>query len=396
MAKRKKHLRLPSGYGQIRYLGKGRRKCYAVHPPAVADPEAGAFVRQKALCYVDNWYTGFAVLAAYHNGTYKPGDELAMPKPSDGSKSDSECTSILALIQSKLAEAQAQSETGERPAGKTFADVYAAFYEWKFGEHAAKVLSDSSKAAVASAYKNLAPLHEMLFADIRVDDMQRVLDSCPLKKASLEHMVSLLHQLYKYADARELCAKDYSKHIVIPNAEDDEHGVPFTEDELAAMWAQKDDTTVEMILIMCYSGFRIRAYTSMETDLDEKFFKGGVKTKAGKGRVVPIHSAILPLVCRRLSSCGAYLPQGCAAFRYEMRKTMKRFGFDTSHTPHDCRHTFSFLCERYGVSENDRKRMLGHSFGNDITNGIYGHRSLEDLRAEIEKIRVPSGVVTSM
>ena len=59
------------------------------------------------------------------------------------------------------------------------------------------------------------------------------------------------------------------------------------------------------------------------------------------------------------------------------------------HTPHDCRHTFSMLCERYSVNENDRKRMLGHSFGTDITNAKYGHRTLEELRNEIEKIRIP-------
>ena len=38
------------------------------------------------------------------------------------------------------------------------------------------------------------------------------------------------------------------------------------------------------------------------------------------------------------------------------------------------------------MTENDRKRMLGHSFGGDITNKVYGHRTLEELRAEIEKI----------
>lgn len=58
------------------------------------------------------------------------------------------------------------------------------------------------------------------------------------------------------------------------------------------------------------------------------------------------------------------------------------------HTPHDCRHTFSRLCEKYEVKENDRKRMLGHSFKGDITNAVYGHRDLVDLRAEIEKIKV--------
>jgi hypothetical protein len=47
------------------------------------------------------------------------------------------------------------------------------------------------------------------------------------------------------------------------------------------------------------------------------------------------------------------------------------------------------LCEKYGVRENDRKRMLGHSFGGDVTNAVYGHRTLEELRTEIEKIKVP-------
>lgn len=41
-------------------------------------------------------------------------------------------------------------------------------------------------------------------------------------------------------------------------------------------------------------------------------------------------------------------------------------------------------------NENDRKRLMGHSFGKDITNSVYGHRELDDLRKEIEKIIVKS------
>ena len=72
-----------------------------------------------------------------------------------------------------------------------------------------------------------------------------------------------------------------------------------------------------------------------------------------------------------------------------MAKTLKALDIDSTHTAHDCRHTFSALCERYRVNENDRKRMLGHSFGSDITNSIYGHRSVNELRKEIEKIEIP-------
>ena len=53
-----------------------------------------------------------------------------------------------------------------------------------------------------------------------------------------------------------------------------------------------------------------------------------------------------------------------------------------------CRHTFNRLLERAGVSEADRKRLMGHSLKGDLLNGTYGHRSLEELRAEVEKIVV--------
>lgn len=52
--KRKKHPKLPNGFGSIRYLGKNRHNCYAVHPPAKID-QLGNVVRSPAICYVDDW-----------------------------------------------------------------------------------------------------------------------------------------------------------------------------------------------------------------------------------------------------------------------------------------------------------------------------------------------------
>ena len=138
---------------------------------------------------------------------------------------------------------------------------------------------------------------------------------------------------------------------------------------------------------MCYSGFRIVAYKDMIVDLDRGYFEGGVKTPNSKGRIVPIHSGILYLVERRISRLGSLLPKSPQNFRNRMYALMDRLGFE-KRTPHDCRHTFSALCEKYKVAENDRKRMLGHSFQRDITNAVYGHRSLEDLKDEIEKIKI--------
>lgn len=97
MPKRKKYPRLPSSYGSIRYLGKGRTNPYAVHPPCTERDNLGFYIRPKALCYVDSWYTGFAVLSAWHAGTYTPGLELTIRQEVTDSVSnlDAFCRRIL-------------------------------------------------------------------------------------------------------------------------------------------------------------------------------------------------------------------------------------------------------------------------------------------------------------
>ena len=78
MPKRKKYPKLPNGYGSIKYLGKGRRNAYAVHPPTKEFALNGSPVTPKALCYVDSWIKGFSVLTAYRAGTYYQGMELEL------------------------------------------------------------------------------------------------------------------------------------------------------------------------------------------------------------------------------------------------------------------------------------------------------------------------------
>ena len=324
---------------------------------------------------------GFIILTSYKAGTYTKGDERDIDLPSDQK-------SLEIITQRLLADynkAQGIVEEKREPE-KTFAEVYKEFWKYKFENEKGKKLSESSKRSIQAAFKNAKALHDRPFRELRHDDLQSVVDNCPLKHSSLELIVHLFRQMYAYADIYELCDKDYSAHIKINKEDDDESGVPFTDNDLKILWNNKGDEIVEFILIMCYSGFRIRAYKNLEINLKDTYFKGGIKTKASKDRIVPIHSAILPLVKRRLKA-GSIFPSTYSSFLKDMSNKLSELGIE-KHTPHDCRHTFSALCEKYGVNENDRKRMMGHSFGNDITNAKYGHRTIEDLREEIEKIKV--------
>lgn len=378
---RKKYPKLPSGFGSIRYLGSGRRNCYAVHPPSDGLTLNGSPNRPPALCYVDDWIKGFTVLTAYKAGTYEPG----MEKHLDIENSNN----LEALAVRIMADYSTIKGVDSRTyrSEKTFREVYEDFYKWKYEEDTSKSYSKSTKSCTSCAFTHAAILHDRVFRDLKYEDLQSVVDSCDKKHATLELIVSLFKQMYAYADIYELCDKDYSAHLKIKKPDDDEGGVPFTDEELKKLWKNKDNDIVEMILIMCYSGYRIKAYESLEVNLKEKFFKGGIKTAAGKNRIVPIHSAIIPLVEKRLQRDGSMLSISTHQFRTKMYRALDALGIE-KHTPHDCRHTFSMLCEKYKVNENDRKRMMGHSFGNDVTNAKYGHRSVEELREEIEKIKI--------
>lgn len=383
--KRKKYPKLPSGFGTIRYLGSGRRNCYAVHPPAVIDA-LGHVQRPAALCYTDDWIKGFTILTAYKAGTYQPGMEREL-KVSETNDADVLVQRIISDYSTIKGVEDKHPEIKE----PTFAEVYEKFMHWKFEENKNVILSKASRNNYQVAFKNCKAIHNIIFSSLRHEELQKVVDDCPLKHSSVELIVTLFKQMYKYAIMYEICSENKAQYVSVNRPEDDEQGQPFTEEDLKTLWAHKEDEGAAMILIMCYSGFRISAYKTMTVNLEERYFQGGVKTAAGKNRIVPIHSAILPLVKTRMEKYGSLLPMSLTSFRKKyfdvILEELSLTGLP-KHTPHDCRHTFSALCEKYSVRENDRKRMLGHSFGSDITNAKYGHRTLEELRREIEKIEV--------
>jgi len=145
-----------------------------------------------------------------------------------------------------------------------------------------------------------------------------VLDNCSLKYASQELILGLMLQMYSYAEIMELCDKDYSAHVKIKIPDDEEHGVAFTDEELKNFWNNQTDQTAEMMLIMCCSGFRINEYRTLEINFEDGYFRGGSKTATGKNRIVPIHSAIRPLVEKRISHDGKLLTVTATVFRRQM------------------------------------------------------------------------------
>lgn len=226
--------------------------------------------------------------------------------------------------------------------------------------------------------------------------MQDILNDASLSHAYMEHIVNLLKQMYKYSLEYDIVQKDYSAFIKITKEDDDQPGVPFTKDDIEKLWNNKDKPYVDTILIFIYTGWRISELLKMpleKIDLEEKTMQGGVKTRASKNRIVPIHSKIYGFVEARKKQGGKSLicldgkTTAINPTRYMkiFKDTLNDVGIDPSHTPHDCRHTFASLLDNAGANKVSIQKLMGHS-GKDITERTYTHKDIEELRKAIEMI----------
>jgi len=107
-------------------------------------------------------------------------------------------------------------------------------------------------------------------------------------------------------------------------------------------------------LVLCYTGWRITEFlqlTLASYDPFEKTLIGGIKTKAGKNRIVPVHPRIQPYIDRWLAQGEPYLytwkqSRSAGSFRDTIfHPLMERLRRPTA-TPHWCRHTFASLLQR--------------------------------------------------
>lgn len=283
----------------------------------------------------------------------------------------------------------------------TFSQVYEGFYRNKY-ELGVKKLSQSSMNCTKSAYGHCTELYSKLYCKLRKEDFQAVLLSKgrneePLSHATQEQIRNLFRQMDKYALQNDIIQKGYTSFVEITVEDDDEQGVPFTNDELGRLWQHRDIPFVDTVLIYCLSGWRINELARMplgNIDLQNKTFTGGLKNRYSRDRTVPIHSAIYNLVVARYDSQFKSLIYHDSRknisepkYRDHFRRALLACGITDEHTPHDCRHTFNKLLSDVGADRICRYRLMGHA-GQDINEKVYSHRTVEQLREAIELIKI--------
>lgn len=341
----KRYRRLPNGYGSIRKMGGKRRKPFGAFPPVTEYKDNGTAITPQALGYFETYNQAYECLMKFNGG----------------------------IISAK---------------SPTFEEVYKEFFEDKYVKNKKRTYSKSSVNSTNSAFNNLKLLHNVQIKEIKLAQMQDVIDNCPLKHSSVEIMVMLLKQVFTYALQHDYIQKNYAEFVKINIPDDDEKGVPFTEEELKVLYANKDNVNVQIVLIMILSGMRISELENIEIHKEERYMLGGLKTRAGKDRIIPIHKELLPFIDTLQAPFRANTFRDSIFYPLLEELGILRTADGVKHTPHDCRHTFSWLADKYNMDTLSKHLIMGHSLKElGIEGSIYGHRTKEELIVQIDQIR---------
>lgn len=344
MSRKKQNFRHQNGFGSIVKLSGNRRKPYAVR--VTTGWKDGKQIR-KYLGYYDSQAKALVALAEYHEGGY----DIELSKLTLGEVYDR----WIARIEHKTSKNTINSHNMAR---------------MRFGNMANVPISK-----------------------LKADHLQDWMDSIELKPSSKIRLKSTMNQLFNYAIKNSIIKTNYAQYIEI-DEKIEKTGKIFTTEEIATLWENKDDPTTRWVLILIYTGMRIGELLQMTSStmfLSSSYIVGGLKTEAGKDRVIPIHDAIMPLVQEQLGRAkwlmrntkGNKLTYQTALRHFDA--LMEKHGWE--HKPHDTRKTAVSLMHGAGIPIETVRIIVGHS-GKGVTEQVYLHKTPKELVEAINCIKI--------
>lgn len=277
----------------------------------------------------------------------------------------------------------------------TLAELY---HRWLPAHTANASPSQSTLDSYSNSFKHLELLHYEPFQILKYADYQKILDSMRksgLSYSSCKKVRSLISLLEKYAVKIELINKCYAPLLYIGKNKAVRPHHPFSRQKINRLWVHCDDFGVDTVLILLYTGMRVGEMLALQKN-DVNLRQGYIritKSKTVSGiRTIPIHHRIAPLIASRMKSLGPNLVSDSEGKSYDYsrychlwRSVMHKIRAD-NHTTHDCRHTVATLLDNAGANETAKRRILGHS-GGDVTERVYTHEGLRQLRKCIELLK---------
>lgn len=213
--------------------------------------------------------------------------------------------------------------------------------------------------------------HEIKYYD--KNGMPKIKKAGPLSLSSMTKIKALLTQMYRYAMANNIIDRNYASLVKIPKGAEAGSIRAMTDAEFEIV--EKNWRKVpggDAVYALCYLGFRVSEFcqlTPASYDPGAHTLTGGLKTEAGKDRIVPVHSKIRSTIEAWVAANGAALYTDKAGKPYNKdsfpakvwKPAMKALGLPDDLTPHSARHTCATRLAAAGARPEDIQAILGHA-----------------------------------
>ena len=359
-----KRRRLPNGFGQISEIKTGNLRNRFRAMITVGKTEYGRPIVKplKPVSYFETYNDAYAALLEYNRGSRGYDDEM------------------------------------------TVEELY---NEW-FPEYKKKV-SKSSYSNVEISWKYCSKLYGVYVSELKSRQVKECMYNSyaivkdqkisPTPNRSL-FIKLLFTMMLDYAVENDYIENNCARKVKYVKPESTEKIIhqPYTEEEVQLMWDHLNVPLVDMILIQCYSGWRPKELFQLSIDnidFEKNIMTGGVKIKAGKNRIVPIHNKIKPLLQKRYDICvknnTKYIfneknkELSYSTFKIRYDKMQKKLGM-SKHYGHDGRLFFATQAKKHKLDEYAIKYIMGHQI-DDVTENVYTKREISWLDSEMQKIK---------
>lgn len=284
----------------------------------------------------------------------------------------------------------------------TLSDVYSAWSEVAYRD-----MGDSSKRGYKIAWQHIPPeLRSRLAREVRSDDLQAVIDEMQqrgLSDSSANHVKFLYSKLCTWMMQRDLINKNYAQFIVVKKTDHRPVQV-FTAEEVIKIntLASRPEPdrlvqTAMLVMIYLFTGMRISELFLLRADAvhleaEVPYIQGGVKTAAGRDRIIPIFPRILPFFqFFKAHATGELLISGYAGRQTSNGWRAKDYAAMLAQlgipyrVPHNTRKTMATNAAQAGVDQIALAKLMGWR---DIDVGMHYYIAPDAayLAAEMDKL----------
>lgn len=253
-----------------------------------------------------------------------------------------------------------------------------------------------------SAYNKCNDLYDKPYKTIKKRDFEDIIFKTEGCATVIQSLANLFKKLDNYAMENDIIIKGYASLIKV--TEDmylsvKREGIPYSYQEIHKLWNyynKNNNIICDITLCTIYTGARIEEllFTKIKNiNIDDAYFIAGLKTTAGKGRIIPIHNDIMNIFIKyyHLNKENEFLftiNNKKIDYNSQFLDMYKELMLELNmshHNTHDGRKTLISELDRIGANKVCTNKIVGHKSGN-IGEDVYTKKSLEELKSTINLV----------